>query len=184
MAFGIDPCTFECLAVAKRMYDAGLLDSVLKTCGTWEICEDDYSLAWEGIVRVSETFRQYYNDKDGIDTMVFFDPVISEFYRLCVMYEKKTGVDKDHDPLRDKGERDVYGCFCLDSYDYGVQLYDGEYGKPRLVILSGEEFYSHSELPGVLADVRDTLKMNCARLEKALVLSAADAPEHTQKEAA
>lgn len=184
MMFEIDPCTFECLTVAKRLYDAGLMDRVLEACGTWEVCEDYYSLAWEGICRVFKKFRQYYNDRDGIETMVFFDPVISEFYRLCALYEDKTGVDKDHDPLRKEGERNVYNCFYLNAYDYDVQLYDGEYGSPRLVILSGEEFFGHSKLPEVLADVRDTLEAHCARLKKALAAETPDAPEHMEQEAA
>lgn len=184
MLFDIDPCTFEFLAVAKRIYDAGMLDKVLEACGNWEVCEDYYSLAWEGIYRAFKKFRQYYNDRDGIETMVFFDPVISEFYRLCVIYENKIGVDKDHNPLRKEGERNVYNCFCLNAYDYDVQLCNGEHGKPRLVILSGEEFYGHSELPEVLADVRNTLDALCTKLKKALAAEIKDVSEHTQKEAA
>lgn len=184
MIFDIDPCTFEFLVTAKRIYDAGLMDRVLETCGNWEVCEDDYSLAWEGIYKAFKKFRQYYNDRDGIETMVFFDPVISEFYRLCALYEDKVGVDKNHDPLRKEGEQKVYRCFCLDAYNYGVQLYDGEYGKPRLVILAGEEFYGHSELPEVLTDVRSTLEAHCTQLKKELVAKALDALEHTEQEVA
>ena len=184
MMFDIDPSTFEFLATAKRIYDAGLMDSVLETCGNWEVCEDCYSLAWEGIYRIFKEFRQYYNEEAVIETMVFFDPVISEFYRLCALHEAKTGVDKDHSPLRKEGEQGVYRCFCLDAYDYDVQLYDGEYGKPRLVVLPGEEFYGHTELPEALADVRDTLEAHCARLKKALAEETSDAPETTEQEAA
>lgn len=184
MMFDIDPSTFEFLATAKRIYDAGLMDKVLEACGNWEVCEDCYSLAWEGIYRIFKEFRQYYNEGAGIETMVFFDPVISEFYRLCALYENKMGVDKDHSPLRKEGEQGVYGCFCLDAFDYGVQLYDGEYGKPRLVVLPSEEFYGYSELPEALADVRDTLEAHCTRLKKALAAETSDAPEPTEQEAA
>lgn len=79
MVFNIDCYTFEFLSVAKDLYDYGLLDKVLKTCGNMEVCEDYYSLTWEGIYQVFECFRQYYNEETGIDTMVFFDPVIAEF---------------------------------------------------------------------------------------------------------
>ena len=65
-----------------------------------------------------------------------------------------------------------------------MQLYDGEYGKPRLVILSGEEFYGHSELPEALADVRNTLEVHCTRLKKALAVETPDVPEYTEQEAA
>ena len=115
---------------------------------------------------------------------MFFDPVISEFYRLCVLYEDKTGVDKDRDPLRKEGERKVYNCFCLDAYNYDVQLYDGEYGRPRLVILAGEEFYGHSELPEALADVRSTIEALCTHLKEVLATEITEVPEYIEQEAA
>lgn len=168
MAFNIDCCTFEFLSVAKDLYDYDLLDKVMERCGNMEVCEDCYSLAWDGIASVFEGLRQYFREETGVETMVFFDPVITEFYRLCAEYEAKTGINKDPDPFRREGEKEVYQCFCLSAYDFDVLLCDGFRGKPRIVILSGEEFYGHSELPRALVDVRSTFETHCKRLKEAL----------------
>lgn len=186
MGFNIDPCTFEFLSIAKDLYDYGLLDRVLKSIGGIEVCEDWYAIAWEGIFSVFEQFRPYYKDDTEIDTMVFFDPVITGFYRLCAFYEAKNGISKECNSYRQDGEREVYQCFYMDAYDYDVRLFDGTRGSPRLVILSGEEFCGHAELPRVLAEVRDTFGSYCRKLKAAIVTerTIAALPEYAEKEAA
>lgn len=181
MPFDIDPCAFEFLRVAKDLYDHGLLDKTLKNLGNMEICEDSYAIAWEGTSCVFESFRQYFNEDKEIETMVFQDPVITDFYRLCTIYEAQKGVEKADDPYRRNGEDQVYSCFSMDAYCFDVLLYDGSSGAPRMVFLSGSEFYGHGELPGVLGDVRDTFDFYIKRLKEALD---AEAAETTQKEAA
>ena len=186
MTFNIEPCTFESLSVAKDLYDYGLLDKAMKSLSNMEVCEDYYSIAWEGIVNVFEDFRQYYKEDTGVDTMVFFDPVITEFYRLCALYDANNSVSEINNTLRQDGEKEVYQCFCLNAYDYDVLLCDGIHGSPRLVILSGEEFYGHTELPRVLSEVKDTFAKHCKKLKEALTaeISAGTAPKTTEKEAA
>lgn len=186
MAFDIDPCTFDFLSLAKDLYDYGLLDQVLENCGSWEVCEDCYSLAWEGTANVFADFRQYYEDENGVETLVFSDPVITGFYRLCAFYEAKNGISKDRNPFRQGGERAAYQCFYMDAYDFDVRLYDGARGCPRLVILSGEEFYGHQELPGALAETKDTLDRCCKKLKAAIITEKplTAVPEYTGKEAA
>ena len=190
MAFDIEPGTFDFLSVAKDLYDYGLLDKVVKIFGSMEVCEDWYSIAWEGIAHVFEGFQQYYKEgtetEPEMETMVFCDSVITGFYQLCFFYEAKNGISRDGNPLRLDGERAVYQCFCLDAYDYGVRLYDGSHGSPRLVILSGEEFYGHTELPRVLAEVKDTFESYCRKLKAEIVTErpVAALPEYAEKEAA
>lgn len=186
MAFYIDPCIFEFLSVAKELYDYDLLDKALKNIGKMEVCEDWYSIAWEGIVSVFEQFRHYYKEETETDTMVFFDPVITGFYRLCAFYEAKSGISKDQDSFRQDGERAAYQCFYMDAYDFGVLLNDGTRGRPRLIILSGEEFYGHQELPGVLAEVKYTFECYCKKLKAAIITEnpVMALPEYVEKEAA
>ena len=55
-----------------------------------------------------------------------------------------------------------------------------------MVILSGEEFCGHQELPRVLAEVKDTLESYCRKLKAAIVTEkpVAALPEYAEKEAA
>lgn len=169
MAFGIDGGVFEFLSVAKDLYDHDLLDKVTENYGNLEVCDDCYSLAWDGIANIFEDFRQYFREETGVETLVFFDPVITEFYRLCAEYEAQMGAGKDRESFRKKAEAEVSQCFCLNSYDFDVLLCDGsKKGDPKLVILSGEEFYGHTELPGALSDARDTFESYCKRLKEAI----------------
>lgn len=186
MGLNLDYGIFEFLSIAKDLYDHDLLDRVVETGGNAEVSEDFYSLAWEGIFHVFEYFRQYYRESTGIETMVFCDPVITKFYRLCSLYESQKGITKEDDPFRQNGEKDVYGCFCLDAYDYDVFLYDGDHGSPRLILLSGEEFCGLTELPEALLEARDTYKTYCRRLGEALTAKnpGTAAPEYVEKEAA
>ena len=184
MAFDIEYGTFEFLSVAKMLYDNDLLDKVLETCGNMEVCEDFYSIAWEGINIIFETFKISYNENRGIGTMVFFDPVITEFYWLCGLYESENHLDPGTAPFRQDGEGEIYQCFNLSAYDYDVLLYDGSHGKSRLVILYGEEFYGESELPEALLDVKNTFASYCKRLKDALTGKENGTAEHAEKEAA
>lgn len=170
MDLSLDSGVFEFLSIAKDIYDYGLMDKVLENCGNIDICEDYYFIAWEGIAAVFQEFKQYYREETGIETMVFFDPVITEFYRLCELYEIKKRISKESNSFRKDGELEAYRRFSLDAYCYDVFLYDGKRGRPRMVILAGEEFYGHSELPGVLAEVRNTLESCCERIKIALAI--------------
>ncbi len=186
MAFDIDYCTFEFLSVAKDLYDYGLLDKVLETVGNMEVCEDYYSIAWEGIASVFKGFRQYFVEETQMETLVFFDPVITDFYRLRVMYEANNDISEINNAFRRDGEKEVYQCFCLNSYDFDVLLYDGTHGNPRLVILSGEEFYGHTELPRMLSEAKNTFEKHSKKLKAALIteIPTVTALETTEKEAA
>lgn len=168
MAFVVEPETFEFLAIAKELYDCGLMEKLPEYWRSMDICEDYYSLAWEGISRVFEDFNEYYAQETGTETMVFFDSLITEFYRLCRLYEAQKNILHENNSFWKRGEREIYECFYLNAYDYDVRLYDGSRGKPRMVILTGEEFCGHGELPGVLAEVRNTFASYCNQLKKAL----------------
>lgn len=182
----IDPCCFEFLSVAKRIYDSGLMDKVVKNFGNLEVCEDYYSVAWEGIACVFDGFWQFYNEDIAVETMVFTDPVITEFYRLCGLYEAGHGIGKDDDPFRKDCAQDVCECFRMDSYDYDVRLYDGAHGARRMAILTGEEFFGHAELPSVLADVKSTFITYCEKLKRELAAenTGVKTPQNTEQEAA
>lgn len=184
--FDIDPCTFNFLFIAKDLYDYDLLDKVVDTCGNMEVCDDYYSLAWEGISNVFETVRGSYNEERQEETLVFRDPVITEFYHLCSVYEEQKGVSKEDNPFRQDGERQVYQSLSMSAYDYDARTCEGIRGGPRLVFWSGEEFCGTEELPASLAEARYAYKTYCDRLKEAIAKEQAEtsAQEIMKKEAA
>lgn len=182
--YEVDYWTIGFLSLAKEMYEHGILK--MDTCGDMEVCEDIYQLAWEGIEAVFQDFKGYYYKKKQTETLVFRDPVITEFYRLCSLYEEQKSVSEEENPFRQNGERDVYECFRMDAYDYSLLLYDGSSGSPRLVLLYGEEFCGTEDLPVALAKARDTYSEYCKRIKKALAEKDDGTPaqEIIEKEAA
>lgn len=182
--YDIDYWTIGFLSLAKDMYDHGILN--MDTCGNIEVCEDVGGLEWEGISAVFQDFKGYYHKEKQLETLVFRDPVITEFYRLCSLYEEQKSVSEEENPFRQNGERDVYECFRMDAYDYSLLLYDGSSGSPRLVFLYGEEFCGTGELPVSLAEARDTFEIYCERVKMALAEKDAGTPaqEIIEREAA
>lgn len=168
MLHELEPGFFESLLIVSQLRENGLLDKFLKNCGSWGLDEDYYAVAWEAINCVFADFS-IYGSEEEIETLVFFDPVISEFYRLCALYQARNPGAKN--PYRQSAERNAYNSLSLDAYDYDCRLYDGSHGRARLVFLTGPEFYGHSELPGALAEVRSTLEEYSGRLRRELGLA-------------
>lgn len=179
----LEPGCFESLFLVSQLQENSLLNKFLKTCGSWTLDEDYYAISWEAMNCVFADFAVYSSEEE-IETLVFFDPVIYEFYRLCTLYElKNPGAENVR---RQNAEREIYGILSLNAYDYDCRLYDGSHGRPRLVILTGPEFYGHSELPGALAEVRSTLEEHSVQLRRELGLAENNTPvpDSTGKEAA
>lgn len=162
----IDPCLIQNLRMLKQLYDGGHLKKLMARYENAELDDEWLSLTWEALECVFEEVHTYYNREDEIGTVVFFDPVITEFARLC----RRCEVEKENDPnlaqILQSAYRGLDECFSLDSYDYGYRL--PEKGRERLVFLYGEEFCSEEELPGALADAYDTMQYHTDRLRNAL----------------
>ena len=176
MLHGVEPGFFESLFLTSQLWENGLLDKFLEKCGAWPLDEDFYALAWDAMACVFEDFSVYGNEENEVEVLVFSDPVISEFYRLCALYQAKNPNTENR--YLQSTEREVYDSLSIDAYDYDCRLYDGSHGRARLVILTWPEFYGHSELPGALAEVRRVFESATRRLRQELGL------EPMKKEAA
>lgn len=165
----IEPCFFDNLRIAKRLWDENLADRFLDTCGDWSVdTEEYYEIAWDGIYSVFEQTRNYYNEHRELDVMVCFDPLIDKFFQLCETYEKRMGLAPEENALRLTGLKAIYESFGFWDYTCDWCFCGEGHGRRRLVVLWTCEFCGLHILPVALASAKGELEVQIKNLEAAL----------------
>lgn len=165
----LEPYFFDNLCVAKQLWDAGVGSRFFDQCGSYTAdTEDYYELFYEGAASVYEKTCNYYNEEKEVETLVLFDPLMNEFFRLCREYERRKEISRENDPFRSQGQREIHDSFGFVDYCCDWWLFDEQHGRPRLVILFDCNFCGHHALPGAIADSRSELENQISRLKKAL----------------
>lgn len=164
----LEPWVFETLHIIKQLHEHGCLDRFLDRCGGLDLDGDYYETAWEATSDIFAEFNIYCNQDDETDALVFHDPVITEFFKLCRLYEAKMDVPAEKNAHRDALERGVFYAMQVDGYDYDCRIYDGTHGRPRLVFLNGPEFCGHYELPGALIEAYNAFVYHAEQLRREL----------------
>lgn len=165
----LEPYFFENLCMAKELWDAGAGSSFFDHCGSYPVdTEDYYELFYYGVASVYEKMCSYYNEEKEIETLVFFDPLMDEFFRLCREYERRKGVSGENNPFRRHGQREIHDSFGFVDYCCDWWLYDEQHGRPRLIVLFDCYFYGHHALPGAVVNSRSELESQIIGLKKAL----------------
>lgn len=175
---------FQNLITAKNLADSGYLDEFLKNCGDFSVDdESSYELAWGGIASVFPDLCNYFNNDKEIEAIVFFDPLIDEFTRLCKLYEEREGIPFGTSVLRESAVREIYGSFELYgyAYDYDFRFYHQGHGRDRMVMLMGCEFCEFDQLPTTLAEVRNELGNQVCKLRAELAPKALPENRTTRK---
>lgn len=173
---------FDNLYTAKRLWDTGVSDHFMERCGSMPADTDEYyEIFWTGMVSVFEDSRNYYNDEKEIETLVCFDPLIDEYFRLCVQYEAQKGISKEANPYRGPAQRAICESFGFMDYSADWWLCDEQHGRPHIVVLMACEFCSHHALPAGLANAREELVERTDQLTRELKALTAKKPKQKAK---
>lgn len=162
---------WESLYTLKQMHDHGRADKLLAYFGADEVDgETVYEIACEGIGHVFADTRSYYNHKEEIETLVFFDPIITNFYQMCAEYERRKGIPFQQNPYWTDMERAISSGFSFGDYSYSHGIYTDpqDHSGCKLILLFYPEFCSHYAVPGGLLDIRDAFISNTERLRREL----------------
>lgn len=182
MSICITSYLWESIYVIKQMHDHNRAESLLSVYGDMELDGDlFYELAVESSLQVFSDTRRYFNDEHELETLVFFDPVLTEFYVLCEEYEKARKLSKEKNRYRYEAEAAILSGLSFDDYSYNYHVYTDplEHGGCRIALLLYVDFYSHYAVPGGLLHIYDALNHGIERIKKELY------EEHTEfKEAA
>lgn len=178
----LEPYLFDNLYIAKQLWDAGAAERFLKWCGSYPVdTEEYYELFYDGVASVFEETKTYYNEEKEIETLVLFDPLMDEFFRLCEEYERLKGVSPADNQLRRGGQREVCNSFGFVDYCCDWWLFDEQHGRSRLVILFDCNFCGHHELPGAVANARNELKNQISQLKSKIKALASNKKPKCQK---
>lgn len=162
---------FSVLRLAKVFFDGDVPDEAKKNIGTWELDEDNcYVLGLAASDWIFKNTAHYYNERREVDTWLFSDPMIDRFCQLCQTYERTKGISEEENPYQVTIEQTIRENFQFDSYSYGYEwrLSLSERGRKCILLFTGDEFYSHDEVPAGLLEIRSAFLSLNQRLEAEL----------------
>lgn len=173
----INTWLWEGIYTLKQLYDHGKVEGTLKDFKTHTLDSDDAGeIAMCAINDVFATTRDYWQDWDGTEIYVFFDPVLDEFYGLCRAYEKANRVAPKDDPYRDDIARAIRSGFLFDDYSYDYLVFDGSQrdGRCKIVLKLYPEFCHTYEVAGGLLEIYDAFRDQTERLRKEVGCASAE----------
>lgn len=176
----INSWLWEGIYTLKQLYDHGKTEGTLKDFKSHTLDSDDAGeIAMCAINDVFATTRDHWRERDEIETYVFFDPVLDEFFRLCRAYEQENHMAPEDDPFREDMYRAIRSGLLFDDYSYDYIVYDGSQrdGKCKLILKVYPEFCHSYEVAGGLLEVYDAFCDQTKRLRKELGCKDAKADE-------
>ena len=162
---------WECLYVMKQVYDHDPKAQLFQLYGDTVINGDDiYEISMNSMDQFFADTRYYFNEEKEIETHVFFDPIITECWKLCDEYEAKNHLQPEDNEFRRGLERSLESALYVPDYSYDGRWYaDTKHkGGCRLVMLCYCEFYGHYYLPEALSEAHDAFTHYRKRLKEAL----------------
>jgi len=167
----IDNYFWDCLRVLKEVFDHDEQSPVLASFKDREINGAEiYEVTVNAVEAIFQDTRCYYNDEKELESYVFFDPLITDFWKLCEEYEKRTGTSQEKSSFRDEMFRAINSALYFDEYSYGIYSYEDTERKNgcRLVLVIGSEFFSLDQVPGALCEVYEAFEKHLEQLKEAL----------------
>ena len=162
---------WETLYVLKSVYDHDPNASVLRSYGDIVLDGDFiYEIAEDAIFQIFADTREYYDDEKEMTVYVFFDPIITDFWRLCDEYELRFHVQPEDNKYREDMNRALVSALDVPDYSFAARWYTDTKRKTgcRLVMLCDCEFYGFHWLPEALSNAYDAFLCYTKQLKEAL----------------
>ena len=167
----INDWLWEGLYTMKRLYNHGKVSALLSEYGACTLDGDLIGgIAMSAIYEVFEKTLDYWDDRCDQDIYVFFDPILSEFYRLCCEYEKRQGIAPSQNPHKEDIRRAIRSGLNFDDYSYDYWYYEGSQrdGKSKIILKLYPDFCHIYEVAGGLLDVYDAFAKHVEILREEL----------------
>lgn len=116
-----------------------------------------YEISENAIHQFFADTREYYNEEDDVATYVFFDPIITQYWKLCDEYEKRLQLDPKDNCFRKDVDHALDSALYINdySYDYTWSTDTRRANGCKLVLLCYCEFGSYHWIPKVLSEAYD-----------------------------
>lgn len=168
----VDVYLWETIFTLKAVYDHNPDAPVLRLYKS-AVMNGDYvdEIAENSIDQFFTDTRVYYNEEKEILTYVFYDPIITNFCKLCDEYEKCLQLKPEENQFKNELKHDIYSALDIPDYSYDVGLYCDTAWKNgcRIVMLCYCEFYSYHMIPAALKEAYDAFAYHTSRLKEAIV---------------
>jgi hypothetical protein len=160
------------LFLAKALQDNGRPDLIKNFIDDAVDRDYFYDSIFSIISEIFDGFRNYYNEDNEVETMVFYDPVITEFYRLAADYGKRSGVLDNENPYYKSAlekARSLFGFSHCTGWTLPVAC-PKKAEKSRLVIYSYPcDCHGPDDIAYTLIMMHNWFKVSCEDLRKMAV---------------
>ena len=162
---------WETIYTLKGVYDHDPEAPVLKAYRNTAIeGELIYEIAMNSIDQFFSDTREYYNEEADLSVYVLFDPIITEFWRLCDEYEKRLQIKPEENKHRNDMNRALSSALDIPDYSYDARWYFDTKRRSgcRLVLLCYCEFCGYHYIPNALGEAYDAFVYHTQQIREAL----------------
>lgn len=171
---------WETIYILKIVYDHNPEASVLRSFKDRDVDGDDvYEIAESAIDQFFTDTRRDYNEEEDLSIYIFFDPLITDFWKLCVEYEERLRLKPEENKYRKEMENALDSALYIPDYSYDAKYYTDTKQEDgcRLVLLCYCEFCGYHWIPEALSEAYDAfvhytalIREELAELKKADVI--------------
>ena len=177
---------WESIYALKEVYDHNPVASVLSYYKDVVLNGDYiYEIVEDSIGQFFADTRRYYDDENDLSVYVFFDPIITGFWKLCDEYETRLRIKPNENKYREEMERDLDSAMYIPDYSYDFKSYKDTTRKSgcRIVILCYCEFNGYQWIPDALNEAYDTFVYHTNQIKEAIAQLDQPQPFESEKEA-
>ena len=108
---------WETLYAIKAVYDHDPKAQIFQLYKDTAIDGDDlFEIAENAINQFFVDTREYFNEDNEVATYVFFDPIITQYWKLCDEYEKRLQLDPKENRFRSDMNRALESALYIPDY--------------------------------------------------------------------
>ena len=102
----INDWLWETIYILKIVYDHNPEASVLRSFNDRDVDGDDvYEIAESAIDQFFTDTRRDYNEEEDLSIYIFYDPLITDFWKLCDEYEERLRLKPEDNKYRKEMEK-------------------------------------------------------------------------------
>lgn len=129
------------IALAKALYDIGRFDIVKEQFFDSLCCDSWFENVMGVIASIFSGFYNAYDESDEVETMVFSDDIISDYFMRAWEYQKRTGIPCSKNPYVINADREIRRqlscCYSMGHRLLGYTKTKRTAGKSKLIVYLG-----------------------------------------------
>ena len=189
----INDWLWETIYILKIVYDHNPEASVLRSFKERDVDGDDvYEIAESAIDQFFTDTRRDYNEEEDLSIYIFFDPLITDFWKLCAEYEERLRLKPEENKYRKEMENALDSALYIPDYSYDAKYYTDTKQEDgcRLELLCYCEFCGYHWIPEALSEAYDAfvhytalIREELAEMKQTEIIALPKRPQQRKKAA-